>query len=64
MNRRDFLWKLGGGLGGVALASMLARDGMLPRAHAAGFGPGLRSGGLHHAPRATRVVQLFMSGAA
>lgn len=62
-NRRDFLWNLGGGLGGVALAQMLARDGLLPRAEAAGFGPGMR-GGLHHAPRATRVVQLFMSGAA
>jgi len=67
MNRREFLWKLGGGLGGVALASMLARDGFLPRAEAAvrhgGLGAGM-PGGLHHAPRATRVVQLFMSGAA
>ncbi len=63
MNRRDFLWKLGGGLGGVALSHMLARDGMLPGVDAAGFGPGL-SKGLHHPPRAQRVVQLFMSGAA
>ncbi|HRI89802.1 MAG TPA: DUF1501 domain-containing protein, partial [Candidatus Hydrogenedentes bacterium] len=64
MNRREFLWKLGGGLGGVALASMLARDGFLPRAEAAvrhgGLGAGM-PGGLHHAPLATRVVQLFMS---
>jgi hypothetical protein len=63
MNRRDFLWKLGGGLGGVALSHMLARDGMLPGIDAAGFGPGLHQG-LHHPPRAQRVVQLFMSGAA
>lgn len=76
MNRREFLWKTGGGLGGVALAYMLGREGWLPRVEAAGiggasdagggvggFGPGLRLG-LHHAPRAKRVVQFFMSGAA
>ena len=28
-SRRDFLWQLGGGSGGVALASMLSRDGLL-----------------------------------
>jgi hypothetical protein len=54
MNRRNFLWNSGGGLGGIALASMLGRDG----AQAA-------SGGvLHHPPRAKRVIQLFMAGAA
>src|SRR5881227_2902330 len=47
MNRRDFLWHSGGGLGGVALAALLGED-----ADAA-----VR-------PRAKRVVQLFMSGAA
>ncbi len=34
MNRRSFLWRVGGGLGGIALAQMLARDGVL----AAGLG--------------------------
>lgn len=63
MNRRDFLWRLGGGLGGVALSHLLGRDGLLGLAEAAGYGPGLRHG-LHHPPRAQRVVQLFMSGAA
>src|SRR5687768_3786790 len=60
-NRRDFLWRLGGGLGGIALANLLGRDGLL--ASPAG---GLlnASGGPHHAPRAKRVVQLYMSGAA
>ena len=48
MNRRQFLWNSGGGLGGLALAEMLAAE----------------QGGLHHAPKAKRVVQLFMSGAA
>ena len=45
MERRDFLWKFGGGLGGIALAQMV-------------------SGETHFPPKAKRVVQLFMSGAA
>ena len=45
MNRREFLWQSGGGLGGIALAAM---------AEAAP----------HHAPKAKRVVQLFMAGGA
>lgn len=56
MNRRGFLWKLGGGLGGIALADLLSREGLL-----AGTIPGT---GLHHPAKAKRVVQLFMSGAA
>jgi hypothetical protein len=59
MNRREFLWHSGGGLGGIALAALLGGDGPL--------GAAVRrrtDGGLHHAPRATRVVQLFMAGAA
>ena len=27
--RRQFLWHAGGGLGGIALAELLARDGLL-----------------------------------
>ena len=57
MNRRDFLWHSGGGLGGIALAALLGRDGAL--------GADKRpDGGLHHRPKAKRVVQLFMAGAA
>ncbi|MFO1054702.1 MAG: DUF1501 domain-containing protein [Planctomycetota bacterium] len=48
IDRRQFLQRCGGGLGGIALQSMLLRERRV----------------LHHAPRATRVVQLFMSGAA
>ncbi|OJW08339.1 MAG: sulfatase [Planctomycetales bacterium 71-10] len=63
MNRRDFLWQSGGGLGGLALASLLGADGLLA-ADATG-GLKLRpDGGLHHAPKAKRVVQLFMAGGA
>ncbi len=49
------------GLGGVALASMLATDGALPAEEAARGGI---SEGLHHPAKAKRVVQFFMSGAA
>ena len=51
--RRDFLWQSGGGLGGIALASMLGREGAL----------GATTGVMHHPPKAKRVVQLFMAGA-
>lgn len=51
--RREFLWSSGGGLGGLALAAMLGRDRALaaPTTGAP-------------APRAKRVVQFFMAGAA
>ena len=58
-SRRDFLWQSGGGLGGIALADLIGRQ------HAAADStPGSLSGRLHHPPRAKRVIQLFMSGAA
>lgn len=57
-SRRDFLWQSGGGLGGIALAAMLGRDGAL-----AASANGLPDG-LHFPARAKRVVQLFMAGAA
>src|SRR5437762_6912973 len=58
-DRRDFLWQLGGGLGGVALAWLLGEEGVLagvpqPR-------PEL-NGGLHHRAKVRRIVQLFMNG--
>mgnify|MGYP001100469162 CR=1 FL=1 len=63
MNRRDFLWGSGGGLGGIALATLLGADGLLAAEGGAGIRP-RPDGGLHHAPRAKRVVQLFMAGGA
>ncbi len=63
VNRREFLWRFGGGLGGVALAQMLGESGLLAGTLPAHLSPGL-NGGLHHPARAKRVVQLFMSGAA
>src|SRR5262245_54575458 len=58
LSRRQFLWQSGGGLGGIALACLLAQDDLL-----AGAGRPA-PGGLHHPSKARRVVQLFMSGAA
>src|SRR4051812_9824924 len=60
-SRRNFLWRFGGGLGGIALANLLGGENLLA---AAAFGPRPRTLGLHHPPRAKRVVQLYMSGAA
>jgi hypothetical protein len=56
ISRRDFLRRAGGGFGSVALAAMLAEQGLLasPAAHA--------PGSPHHQPRARRVIFLFMSG--
>src|SRR3989454_2974507 len=69
MDRREFLWHFGGGLGGVALAHLLATEGVLGAAPAsaralASAGPQGVLKGLHHPAKAKRVVQLFMSGAA
>src|SRR4051794_8064895 len=61
--RRELLWRLGGGLGGIALAHLLGHERLL-----AGTGRGAEetrpefNGGLHHRARARRVVQLFMNG--
>ena len=62
-SRRDLLWRLGGGLGGIALAQLLGQEGLLagPERFAPGSNPEL-NGGLHHRARACRVIQLFMNG--
>src|SRR4051794_21602539 len=62
IDRREFLWRFGGGLGGVALAHLLATDGLLAESLQPAK-PEL-NGGIHHPAKAKRVVQLFMSGAA
>jgi hypothetical protein len=58
MSRRDLLWHTGGGLGGIALSSLLNSDPL----HA--DSSTLSGTGLHHSAKARRVIQLFMSGAA
>jgi hypothetical protein len=59
VNRRDFLWQTGGGLGGVALSWLLGHQSALadvlrPR-------PEL-NGGIHHPAKVRRIIQLFMNG--
>ncbi len=58
-SRRDFLWQSGGGLGGIALAALLGEE--LGRDIHAATG---RVQSPHHPPKAKRVIQLFMAGAA
>ena len=59
ISRREFLWCSGGGLGGIALASMLGPENALAESisHPAVGIP-------HLPPKAKRVVQFFMAGAA
>ena len=61
IDRREFLWRFGGGLGGIAMVSLLGEHGLLAETATphSEF-----NGGLHHPAKAKRVVQLFMSGAA
>ncbi len=47
LSRRNFLHRAGGGLGGVALASLLSGEGRAST---------------HHPPKAKRVIQIFCSG--
>src|SRR5258706_8313163 len=61
--RREFLWRFGGGLGGIAMAHLLGQQGLLaetappkPRADL--------NGGLHHPAKVKRILQLFMNGGA
>jgi len=63
-NRRQFLWQSGGGLGGLALASLLKGEGLLSSVVQAAS-PKAPSVVLpQYLPRAKRVIQLFMAGAA
>ena len=68
-SRRDFLMQSGGGIAGLALSSLLYKDGVF--AAEPGLGGAQCSAQLpgafeakqpHFAPRATNVISLFMSG--
>ncbi len=60
-SRRQFLGQLGGGFGTLALASLLTRDALGDSGPEADESAACR---LPRPPRAKRVVQLFMAGAA
>ena len=58
-DRRKWLFQSGGGLGGIALAQLLAEAGEVTDA------PNPKpefNGGLHHPAKVKRVVQLFLNG--
>ena len=59
IDRREFLWRFGGGLGGIALVHLLGQRGLLaetsrPRAEF--------NGGLHHRAKVKRIIQIFLNG--
>ncbi len=56
VSRREFLWSSGGGLGGIALAGLLGQERLLAAE--------TKTPLPHFPPKAKRVVQLFMAGAA
>ena len=60
-SRRDFLWNIGGGFGGLAVSQMFARDAWSADDHSPR--PEF-NGGLHHPAKVRRVIQLFMTGGA
>jgi hypothetical protein len=55
LTRREFLWRSGGGLGGIALAGLLGSERLLAESP---------SEVILYPPKARRVVQFFMAGAA
>lgn len=59
-SRREFLWKSGGGFGGIALAALLQKDRLL--AGGASSTNPLASRPTHFAAKATNVVQIFCPG--
>lgn len=65
-SRRELLCNVGNGFVGLALAGLLHRDGLI--AGESGAAPAIGNGAMmrefHHTPKAKRVVQLFMAGAA
>ena len=68
-DRREFLFRSGGGISGLALAYLLDRDGLLATPAAADTCSAPASGvnpyaprAPHFKPRATAVISLFMGG--
>jgi hypothetical protein len=63
--RREFLWETGAGFTGLALASLLDRDGLVPAVAAATAGPAANPLAVrppHREPRAKACIFLYMYG--
>lgn len=64
-SRREYLWEMGGGFAGVALASLLSQEGLGPRCTQAGeriVPNNLEPRAGHFAGRAKSVIFLMMNG--
>ena len=61
LSRRDLLWKAGGGLGGIALASLLSEQGLL-KAEIPGATNPLAPRPAHFPAKATSVIEIFCPG--
>ncbi len=61
-SRRDFLMNAGSGLGAIALSSMMAADGLVPRAAGATLPDPLAPKPPHFKPTAKSVIWCFMEG--
>ena len=59
--RRDFLTTTASGIGGLALASMLGRDGLLSTSAQAGTGP-MQLRAPHFEPKAKACICIYMEG--
>src|SRR5688500_14701942 len=59
--RRFFFGRAAAGIGGAALASVMAQDGLAAPAASAGMETLGHMPVLHHAPKAKRVIWLFMA---
>jgi hypothetical protein len=62
LSRRELLKRSGMGFGSLALAQLLAGSGSLEAAEASGAASPLAGKAPHFAPRAKRVIHLFMNG--
>ncbi|KAB2671259.1 MAG: DUF1501 domain-containing protein [Verrucomicrobia bacterium] len=63
-SRRSFLWRAGGGVGGIALAQLLGAERLLAGNPTGAVLPAPPDGLRHHPTRVKRVIQLFMNGGA
>lgn len=61
LSRRRMLESLGHGFGGIALGALLDQENSIAEQE---IGSRANLDRLHHKPKAKRVVQLFMAGAA
>ena len=61
-SRREFLWEIGAGFGGLALTGLLDADGFFSGKAQAGYANPLAPKAAHFRPRARHCIFLFMYG--